>query len=116
MIIYASSFQLEILSKSDRWHLDGTFDAIPKQFYQVYTIHGWLFDEMHICAFILLTNKKQTSYKTFFIIFHKIYTNLLLNKIKLFYLLSLINLLCEVYIASKAQNNNIDGTIHFILY
>jgi hypothetical protein len=56
------SSELEILSKSQRWHIDGTFDASPKQFYQVYTIHGWLFDEMHICAFIMLINKKQRLY------------------------------------------------------
>jgi len=32
MIIYASKYQLEILSASQRWHIDGTFDASPKQF------------------------------------------------------------------------------------
>jgi hypothetical protein len=42
-----------------RWLIDETFNASPKQFYQVYTIRAWLYDEMHIRAFIFLTNKTQ---------------------------------------------------------
>jgi hypothetical protein len=66
IFIFSSSYQLEILSQALRWHIDGTFSASPKQFYQVYTIHGWLHNEMHIGAFILLTNKTQCTYTEMF--------------------------------------------------
>jgi hypothetical protein len=62
IFIFSSSYQLEILSQALRWHIDGTFNASPKQFYLVYTIHAWLHDEMHIGAFILRTNKTQNTY------------------------------------------------------
>jgi hypothetical protein len=53
MIIFASSYQLEIFSKSERWHIDGTFDASPKQFYQVYTIPEWLRRNAYLCVYFV---------------------------------------------------------------
>ncbi|CAF1033362.1 unnamed protein product [Brachionus calyciflorus] len=44
IICFASDVQLEILQKSDRWHVDGTFKAAPTLFYQLYLIHGWYKD------------------------------------------------------------------------
>jgi hypothetical protein len=35
-------------------------------FYQVYTIHAWLYNEMHVAAFILLKNKTQVAYSDAF--------------------------------------------------
>jgi hypothetical protein len=66
LIIFASDYQLEILSKAERWHIDGTFNASPNLFYQLYSIHAWLFNEMHVCVFALLKNKLQTTYVELF--------------------------------------------------
>lgn len=40
IIIFASSKALEFLSKATVWYMDGTFQAAPRLFYQLYTIHG----------------------------------------------------------------------------
>ncbi len=53
---------MEILVSAARWHIDGTFSASPKLFYQVYTTHAWLYDEMNLGAFILLKNKTEKTY------------------------------------------------------
>jgi len=65
-IIFSSKLQLEMLATAERWHIDGTFSASPKLFYQVYTIHAWLYSEMHVAAFMLLKNKTQVTYSDAF--------------------------------------------------
>ncbi|CAF0717105.1 unnamed protein product [Brachionus calyciflorus] len=62
IICFASDKQLEILSLTKRWHVDGTFKAAPSLFYQLYMIHAWYLDEMHACVFVFLQNKYQSSY------------------------------------------------------
>ncbi|CAF0852987.1 unnamed protein product [Brachionus calyciflorus] len=62
IIAFASDTQLGILSRSKRWHVDGTFKAAPTIFYQLYMIHAWDLNEMHACAFIFLTSKSQLLY------------------------------------------------------
>ena len=46
IIAYSSDFQMEILSLSTQWHVDGTFKTAPQLFAQNYLIHGWLTSEM----------------------------------------------------------------------
>ena len=40
IIIFSTRKSLTLLSSSDHWFADGTFDACPSLFYQLYTIHG----------------------------------------------------------------------------
>jgi hypothetical protein len=38
ILAFASSFQIDLLKKAERWHVDGTFSKCPKLFFQVYVI------------------------------------------------------------------------------
>jgi hypothetical protein len=62
MIAFASDIGLEILSKSNQWHVDGTFMACPKIFDQFYTIQAWHMGEMHPCVYVYMKEKKNESY------------------------------------------------------
>ena len=59
ILIFASNLQLECLSKSAVWHVDGTFKTAPSLYKQVYTVAAWYKEEMHNCAHILLTKKEK---------------------------------------------------------
>ena len=63
MVVFVSDKGLELLSKSVQWHVDRTFRAAPKNFYQLYTFHAWYMDEMRVCAFAFLTNKTAETYR-----------------------------------------------------
>lgn len=41
MLIYASDADLGVLHVSEFWIGDGTFEMCPKEFSQLYTIHGF---------------------------------------------------------------------------
>ena len=62
--IYSTSFQLNILSKSKQWFLDGTFRVAPAGYYQVLIIHAkdYISNSIIPVAFILLTSKKSEIY------------------------------------------------------
>ena len=61
MIIFCSDYGLTLLSKSNQWQGDELFQV--HHFYQFYTIHGFLNNEMIPCAFSLLTGKSEIIYK-----------------------------------------------------
>lgn len=42
IIAYASDYQLQILAKSQRWHIDGTFKCCPSIYYQIFSIHAYV--------------------------------------------------------------------------
>ena len=63
MVIFCSDIGLAILAKCERWHSDGTYDSAVPGFSQLYIIHGWYKGYMLPCAFILLTNKRETTYR-----------------------------------------------------
>jgi hypothetical protein len=63
IICLASDIQLECLVKSKLWYIDGTFAKSPNKFFQIYIIHAWYLDEMHVCAYIFLRNKTMKTYE-----------------------------------------------------
>ena len=40
MLIFGSDDSIRFLASSPNWYIDGTFDTVPPQFLQLYTIHG----------------------------------------------------------------------------
>ncbi|CAF1062080.1 unnamed protein product [Rotaria sordida] len=66
LLIYASDLQLEILFKSSVVYMDGTFSKTPPHFYQVYIIHGVNYDICVPCVFVLILNKKNSTYRQIF--------------------------------------------------
>ena len=65
-MIFCSDVGLKILSESNRWHSDGTFETAVKfqedKFQQFYFIHGKYKGVLLPCAFALLTNKTITTF------------------------------------------------------
>ncbi|CAF1068910.1 unnamed protein product, partial [Brachionus calyciflorus] len=66
IITFASKLQIEILSKSTRWHIDGTFKSCPNLYKQLFTVHALFEKEMYLCSFILLVNKTNDIYQKAF--------------------------------------------------
>ena len=58
-LVFSSDRQLEILSRANRWHIDGTFKSSPDLYHQVYLIHAWLMEEMHACEFVLMPDREK---------------------------------------------------------
>ncbi|CAF3051764.1 unnamed protein product [Rotaria sp. Silwood2] len=57
-----------ILLFSSEWiFLDGTFDKCPKQFQQIYTIHGLKFQQNFPCVICLLSGKTADIYRQLFL-------------------------------------------------
>ena len=46
LLIFCTSPALELLNESEIWHCDGTFSVSPEVFYQLYTIHGMVEDNL----------------------------------------------------------------------
>jgi hypothetical protein len=63
IIAYASDRQLECLSRSTKWHSDGTFKSSPELFSQHYIIHGWFEDRMFPCVSVLTPDRRKQTYK-----------------------------------------------------
>ncbi len=52
-----------MMSKVKRLHSDGTFKTSAQFFYQLYIIHSWYKQHMFPSAYVLMTNKSESSYK-----------------------------------------------------
>ena len=63
IICHATDNQLECLSLSKIWHVDGTFKHAAEHYYQFYTISAWFNNDMQPCAFIQLKNKSTKCYE-----------------------------------------------------
>ncbi|CAF4256090.1 unnamed protein product [Rotaria sp. Silwood2] len=67
MILFATDKQLEVLFSSECIFPDGTFDKYPKQFQQIYTIHGLKFQQNFPCVICLLSGKTADIYRQLFL-------------------------------------------------
>ena len=67
MIIFFSEKNIKSLATCDIYLADGTFFAAPKQFQQVYTVHGIIQDHMSFPVITVLLQSKSTQvYKEMF--------------------------------------------------
>ncbi|CAF3873782.1 unnamed protein product [Rotaria sordida] len=66
IIILSSSTDLNRLSISDHWHMDGTFKVSPKLFYQLYSIHSHFRGRSLPFLYAYLPGKAEHIYKEFF--------------------------------------------------
>lgn len=69
-MIFTTNECISTLNTSSQWHLDGTFKTVPKEFYQVMTIHAVKKYKSHnvfiLCAKILLKRKDRETYNKAF--------------------------------------------------
>lgn len=66
MIIFYTNESVKYLRESDVWLLDGTFKSCPTDFYQLYTIHSYVFGRSYQFIYCLMSNKTENSYLQFF--------------------------------------------------
>ncbi|CAO4382504.1 unnamed protein product [Caenorhabditis nigoni] len=64
MIVFASDFGLDLLADSRTVFCDGTFDAVPSPFTQLFTIHAYISESViRPVVFCLLSDKQTSSYE-----------------------------------------------------
>ena len=66
MLIYGSQRDMHFMSNCDHWYMDGTFNTLPSQFLQLYTIHGIKNGTNVIGLSALVTNKRRVTYEEMF--------------------------------------------------
>ncbi|KAJ3645124.1 hypothetical protein Zmor_022811 [Zophobas morio] len=66
VLIFGTKKNLELLSNSTTWMMDGTFQTVPALFYQLYTIHGEVRNAYFPLVFGLLPKKSEAIYVKFF--------------------------------------------------
>lgn len=63
ILVFATSKNLDLLSRSEDIYVDGTFKCAPIHFKQVFTIHGIFNGTVLPLVFCLLPNKLESTYK-----------------------------------------------------
>lgn len=63
IIIFTTVSNISLLKNSSIWIVDGTFKVVPKEFLQLYIIHGKIFTKIFPLIYILMTNKNQNDYE-----------------------------------------------------
>ena len=63
MLLFGSQRGLDFLARCPHWYMDGTFDTLPPQFMQLYTVHGINNGRNVIGAYAMLTNKQEVTYE-----------------------------------------------------
>ena len=66
IFIFASQQGLHVLANTDHWYGDGTLKLCPQIFYQIYTIHAQINNQIFPIIFGLLPNKTENTYNRFF--------------------------------------------------
>lgn len=62
ILIFATDEKLTLLENNTDWFIDGTFDAVPLIYTQLFTIHARVEGKVIPCVYVLLPNKTQVSY------------------------------------------------------
>lgn len=62
---FSTTDNLNFLSSCNIWHCDGTFKTVPRIFEQLYTIHGLKNEKTIPLVFVLLPDKRQSTFKKF---------------------------------------------------
>ena len=66
ILIFSTERNLEILTNSTEWAMDGTFDIAPVLFTQVYSIHATFMERTLPLLYALMPNKHQRTYQNLF--------------------------------------------------
>ena len=62
ILIYSTETNLRALTTTGHWFADGTFKVAPELFYQVFTIHALVDNNIIPCVYALLPNKTEDTY------------------------------------------------------
>jgi hypothetical protein len=62
ILIYSTETNLRALTTTGHWFADGTFKVAPELFYQVFTIHALVDNNIMPCVYALLLKKIEDAY------------------------------------------------------
>ncbi|KAM7290495.1 uncharacterized protein ISCGN_027120 [Ixodes scapularis] len=74
ILVFATQRNLDCLSRSKAWFMDGTFKVTPSIFFQVYTVHGMYKDAVIPLVYALLPNKTEETYQRLFTVLSSLLT------------------------------------------
>lgn len=66
IIILTTVSSVEILSQSEMWLMDGTFDVVPTIMRQLFSVHGTINSNIVPLVFCLMSKKSEEAYCEFF--------------------------------------------------
>lgn len=66
VLLFKFVLGIKTLSRSSQIFADGTFDTVPKIFFQLYTIHADIFGYTFPCIYVLTLSKKKEVYEKIF--------------------------------------------------
>ncbi len=97
ILIFATDERLALLENHTDWFIDGTFDAVPLIYTQLFTIHATVAGKVVPCVYVLLPNKTQISYTSTLRQLHIIHPNLHPNTVLIDFELAIKNALETVF-------------------
>ena len=62
MLIFFTIQMIRVLVENTNWMCDGTFKIAPSLFFQIYTIHALVRDNLVPCIYVLLPDKSRQTY------------------------------------------------------
>ncbi|XP_034935332.1 uncharacterized protein [Chelonus insularis] len=62
LLIFTTDNNLSVLRNAEVWYADGTFQTVPRIFYQLYTIHANVNDAVVPLVYVLVTGKFKSVY------------------------------------------------------
>jgi hypothetical protein len=66
ILIFSTETNLRALTTTGHWFADGTFKTAPELFYQIYTIHALVDNNILPCVYAFLPNKTEQTYYEMF--------------------------------------------------
>ena len=61
--MFGSQERIDFLRNLPDWFMDGTFDTVPPQFLQLYTVQGYNRGKNAVGIYVLLQNKTEVAYE-----------------------------------------------------
>lgn len=65
-VVFYSDFSIPYITNLKIFGVDGTFKTCPREYFQLFTIHGLILGKFYPLVFCLLTNKTEISYVNLF--------------------------------------------------
>ena len=66
ILMFVTQEKMRVLEDNDHWFVDGTFDAAPLIYGQLFTVHALLDGVLIPCVYVLLPDKTQVTYTRMF--------------------------------------------------